>query len=129
MEENQNWTDQLYGTPQRLIEQLRISEARADGIKIVYERHARQNAQYIEILTQLAMHETQVSDAQKKLIAKALARHEEWGDALLEIASLDPAACGLQHAPLSNFKWLVAPAIGLPKQFLELLARRNFQHC
>ena len=110
----------------RLTEQLRTARDDFERLQALHKQDERQFEQLVEVLTQIAMRESKVTDAQRAIIAKALSKHDDWLDALVKIAALDPVASGLERSLLGNFKWIIADKFKMHPAIDLLLTETSF---
>ncbi len=115
-----------YGNQLHLVQRLLSSEREAKKLRILHKRQEHQFAQFVEILTQLAMHEVHVTDNQRAFIAHALSCHKDWQQALQEIASLNPVISGSKRSPIQNLKWMISDHVDIPDQIKTLLSDTKF---
>lgn len=109
-----------------LSEQLSATRDAFEQLQAAHAQDQRHFEQLVDILTQIAMRDPAVTDAQRALVAKALSKHDDWSQALAKIAAMDPAAAGLKRSLLGNFKWIVANNIHMHKAIEALLSEATF---
>ena len=109
-----------------LTEQLRNSRESLERLQASHAQDQRHFEQLVEVLTQIAMRASEVTDAQRALVAKALSEHDDWSLALAKIAALDPAASGLKRSLLGNFKWIIADNFQMHEAVEALLSETSF---
>lgn len=111
----------------RLAEELRTAQEALERLQSSHSRYERHFQQIVEVLTQIAMRQSQVTDEQRALIAKALSKHDDWLEALFKIAVMDPAAAGLKRSLLGNFKWVVADTFKMHEAIDLLLSETTIR--
>jgi len=109
-----------------LNEQLRAAREALEQLQATHARDQRHFEQIVDVLTQIAMRDPAVTDAQRALVAKALSKYDDWSQALAKIAALDPAAAGLKRSLLGNFKWIVANNFHMHQAVEALLSQTTF---